>query len=76
MTILHDISARRAAHLAAQPQQRFPLTGTARATIEARIGRPLGPTRDMPPDLRRALAGLARQYARQRRRHPATSIGE
>lgn len=33
---------------------------TARAIIEARIGRPLGPIADMPADLRKALSGLAK----------------
>jgi predicted RNA-binding Zn ribbon-like protein len=32
---------------------------TARQIIEARIGKKLPRTRDLPPDLRRAIKGLA-----------------
>ena len=35
-------------------------TTTARQIIEARIGRPLGPTADLPEDLRRAVSALAK----------------
>jgi len=33
----------------------------ARQIIEARLGRPLPPTRDLPPDLRKAIKLLAIQ---------------
>lgn len=39
---------------------------TARQTIEARIGRKLGPTADLPPDLRTAIKLLAIQNIKGR----------
>ena len=38
---------------------------TARAILEARLGRPLGPLATMPRDLRRALYLLALQLQRR-----------
>lgn len=37
---------------------------TARQIIEARLGRPLPPTRELPPDLRDAVKLLAIQLVR------------
>lgn len=37
---------------------------TARQIIEARLGRTLPPTRELPPDLRRAVLLLGLQLAR------------
>ena len=39
---------------------------TARAILEARLGRPLGPIATMPQDLRRALLGLAKELIKAR----------
>lgn len=41
-------------------------TTTARAILEARLGRPLGPIADMPEDLRRAMSGLAKALIKAR----------
>ena len=48
--------------------QRGPQATTARETIEARLGRPIGPLSDMPRDLRRALYLLALEKQRWGRR--------
>lgn len=53
--------------LATTPVAPFRPAAAARATIEARVGRKLGPVRTMPKDLRRAMALLARQYIKTRR---------
>ena len=42
-----------------------PKCDTARQIIEARLGRPLGPIRDMPKDLHRAMYLLALQLNRR-----------
>jgi hypothetical protein len=39
---------------------------SARAIIEARIGRPLGPIAEMPDDLRRAMSTLAKMLIKAR----------
>lgn len=41
-------------------------TTTAREIIEARIGRPLGPTAELPEDLRRAVSALAKALIKSR----------
>ena len=41
---------------------------TARQIIEARLGRDLGPIRDMPRDLRQAMSDLAKQIVKSRLR--------
>lgn len=41
-------------------------TTTAREILEARLGRPLGAIEDMPEDLRRAMAGLAKALIKTR----------
>lgn len=50
--------------LARAPKGRPRPAAAARATIEARLGRPIGPVWTMPRDLRRAMLLLARQYMR------------
>jgi hypothetical protein len=42
------------------------MTKTARQIIEARLGRKLPPTKDLPPDLRKAVYRLALQLLRVR----------
>ena len=54
-------AARRLATIAADP---LPDALTARQIIERGLGRPLGPIRTMPLDLRRALYLLALQLVR------------
>jgi hypothetical protein len=44
---------------------------TARETIEARLGRNLPPTADLPPDLRTAIKMLAIANIRNRAKGPA-----
>jgi hypothetical protein len=52
--------------IAADPHAAVIRQPTARETIEARIGKKLPPTADLPPDLREAIKLLAIQRIRNR----------